>query len=116
MTTDAGPSSGGLPTAPARAVRAASYPDRETAQWATQQVVDRNDQLIHRWLARPDRGRLVIEAAWPSREDPVGTVLLEAMMLAGQEAVEVRAARVVLRLDPGSAHGFVVQSTFPVYL
>ncbi len=31
--------------------RSASYPDRETAQWATQQVVTANEQAVHRWLA-----------------------------------------------------------------
>ncbi|MGW3404529.1 RNase A-like domain-containing protein [Streptomyces zhihengii] len=96
--------------------RSSSYPDRETAQWATQQVVTRNEQLIHRWLAQGTRQRLTIEAAWPSREEPVGSVLLQAMMLAGREPVGVRAARVVLRRVPESAHGFVVHATFPVYL
>ncbi|WP_435847880.1 RNase A-like domain-containing protein [Streptomyces fradiae] len=44
----------------------ASYPDRETAQWATRQVVTAYEQLIHRWLAQGTRARLTIEAAWPS--------------------------------------------------
>ncbi|MET3987636.1 RNase A-like domain-containing protein [Streptomyces sp. PvR034] len=105
-----------LPSAPARADRAASYPDRETAQWATQQVVTRNEQLIHRWLAQDTRRRLTIEAAWPSRPDPVGQVLLQAMMLAGQAPLDVRAARVVLRRDPTAPHGFTVHATFPIYL
>ncbi|QNP63919.1 RNase A-like domain-containing protein [Streptomyces genisteinicus] len=96
--------------------RSSSYPDRETAQWATQQVVTRNEQAIHRWLAQGTRQRLTIEAAWPSREEPVGRVLLQAMMLAGREPVDVRAARVVLHRAPESAHGFVVHATFPVYL
>ncbi|MFE5534358.1 RNase A-like domain-containing protein [Streptomyces sp. NPDC056492] len=96
--------------------RSATYPDRETAQWATQQVVTANEQVIHRWLAQATRARLTIEASWPSREEPVGRVLLEAMMLAGQEPVEVRAARVVLRREPASPHGFVVQTTVPFYL
>ncbi|MER6329701.1 hypothetical protein ABT298_10285 [Streptomyces sp. NPDC001034] len=38
--------------------RSATYPDRETAQWATQQVVTANEQLIHRWLAQSTRARL----------------------------------------------------------
>ncbi|OII63306.1 hypothetical protein BJP40_25260 [Streptomyces sp. CC53] len=96
--------------------RSSTYPDRETAQWATQRVVTRNEQAIHRWLAQGTRQRLTIEAAWPSREEPVGRVLLQAMMLAGREPVDVRAARVVLRRDPASPHGFVVHATFPVYL
>ncbi|MEV0413468.1 RNase A-like domain-containing protein [Streptomyces sp. NPDC050448] len=96
--------------------RSASYPDRETAQWATQQVVTANEQVIHRWLAQGTRARLTIEAAWPSREEPVGRVLLEAMLLAGQEPVDVRAARVVLRREPASPHGFAVQTTLPFYL
>ncbi|MEV6653050.1 RNase A-like domain-containing protein [Streptomyces sp. NPDC051219] len=96
--------------------RSATYPDRETAQWATQQVVTANEQVIHRWLAQGTRARLTIEAAWPSREEPVGRVLLEAMMLAGREPVDVRAARVVLRREPASPHGFVVQTTLPFYL
>lgn len=96
--------------------RSATYPDRETAQWATQQVVTANEQVIHRWLAQGTRARLTIEAAWPSREEPVGRVLLEAMLLAGQEPVDVRAARVVLRREPASPHGFVVQTTVPFYL
>ncbi|MBJ7000856.1 RNase A-like domain-containing protein [Streptomyces griseofuscus] len=96
--------------------RSATYPDRETAQWATQQVVTANEQLIHRWLAQSTRARLSIEAAWPAREEPVGRVLLQAMMLAGREPVEVRAARVVLRRDPARPHGFTVHSTFPIYL
>ncbi|MFG2481823.1 RNase A-like domain-containing protein [Streptomyces virginiae] len=96
--------------------RSATYPDRETAQWATQQVVTANEQVIHRWLAQGTRGRLTLEAAWPSREEPVGRVQLEAMLLAGQGPVEVRAARVVLRREPASPHGFVVQTTVPFYL
>ncbi|KNB50157.1 RNase A-like domain-containing protein [Streptomyces caatingaensis] len=96
--------------------RSATYPDRETAQWCTQQVVNRNEQVIHRWLAQGSRERLSIEAAWPSREEPVGRVLLQAMMFAGREPVEVRAARVILKRDPARAHGFVVHATFPVYL
>lgn len=96
--------------------RAATYLDRETAQWATQQVVTRNEQVIHRWLAQSTRARLTIEAAWPSREEAVGRVLLQAMMLAGRGAVEVRAARVVLRRSGSSPQGFTVHATFPVYL
>ncbi|MEV5316116.1 RNase A-like domain-containing protein [Streptomyces sp. NPDC052687] len=96
--------------------RSATYPDRETARWATQQVVTRNEQAIHRWLAQNTRPRLTIEAAWPSREEPVGRVLLQAMMLAGEGPVDVRAARVVLKREPASPHGFVVHATFPVYL
>lgn len=61
--------------------RSATYPDRETAHWATQQVVTANEQRIHRWLAQNTRARLTIEASWPSREAPVGRVLLQAMML-----------------------------------
>ncbi|WP_330299186.1 RNase A-like domain-containing protein [Streptomyces sp. NBC_00503] len=96
--------------------RAATYPDRETAQWATQHVVTRNEQMIHRWLAQSTRQRITIEAAWPSRTEPVGRVLLQAMMLAGRDAVEVRAARVVLRRNAASPHGFSVHRTFPIYL
>ncbi|MCX5391759.1 RNase A-like domain-containing protein [Streptomyces sp. NBC_00094] len=96
--------------------RSATYPDRETAQWATQQVVTANEQVIHRWLAQGTRARLTIEAAWPSRAEPVGRVLLEAMALAGLQPVDVRAARVVLRREPASPHGFVVQTTLPFSL
>ncbi|MGW3730363.1 RNase A-like domain-containing protein [Streptomyces sp. F001] len=96
--------------------RSATYSDRETALWATQQVITANEQLIHRWLAQGTRPRLTIEASWPSRPEPVGRVLLQAMMLAGREPVDVRAARVVLRRDPSAPHGFVVHATFPVYL
>ncbi|AKN68876.1 MULTISPECIES: RNase A-like domain-containing protein [Streptomyces] len=96
--------------------RTATYPDRETAQWATQHVVTRNEQVIHRWLGQSTRRRLTIEAAWPSREEPVGRVLLQAMMLAGRGTVDVRAARVVLRREPSAVHGFVVHASFPVYL
>lgn len=110
------PTTGALPSGPAVPVRAAAYPDRETAQWATQQVVNLNEQLIHHWLARPGRRRLVIEAAWPARPDPVGVVQLRAMALAGLDAVETRAARVILERDGTAPHGFVVHSTFPVYL
>ncbi|MFB8138090.1 RNase A-like domain-containing protein [Streptomyces parvus] len=46
--------------------RSATYPDRETAQWATQQVVTANEQRIHRWLAQGTRARLTVEAAWPT--------------------------------------------------
>lgn len=35
--------------------RTATYLDRTTAQWATQQVVTANEQVIHRWLARSTR-------------------------------------------------------------
>ncbi|MCF6523820.1 RNase A-like domain-containing protein [Streptomyces sp. JJ36] len=97
------------------ATRAATYPDRETAQWCTQEVVTRNEQLVHRWLAQGTRDRLTIEASWPSRP-PVGRVMLQAMMLAGRDAVDVHAARVVLRRDPAQANGFRVQATFPIYL
>ncbi|MEU3723441.1 RNase A-like domain-containing protein [Streptomyces sp. NPDC031705] len=96
--------------------RSATYPDRETAEWATQQVVNRNEQAIHRWLAQNTRPRLAIEAAWPSRENPVGRVLLQGMVLAGRGAVDVRAARVVLRREATSRLGFVVHGTFPIYL
>ncbi|MFI1103147.1 RNase A-like domain-containing protein [Streptomyces melanogenes] len=96
--------------------RSATYPDRETAHWATQHVVTRNEQVIHRWLAQSARQRLTIEAAWPSRAEPVGRVLLQAMLLAGRDPVDVRAARVVLRRTDATAHGFTVHATFPVYL
>jgi CDI toxin RNase A-like protein len=96
--------------------RTATYPDRETAQWTTQHVVTRNEQVIHRWLAQSTRQRLTIEAAWPSRDEPVGRVLLQAMMLAGRGAVDVRAARVVLRREPSAAQGFAVHASIPVYL
>ncbi|MEU4984608.1 RNase A-like domain-containing protein [Streptomyces sp. NPDC021969] len=96
--------------------RSATYPDRETAHWAAQQVVTANEQRIHRWLAQSTRARLTIEAAWPSRAEPVGRVLLQAMMLAGREPVDVRAARVVLRREQSSPHGFVVLTTVPIYL
>lgn len=88
------------------------HPHRpRTAQWATQQV-----QNIHRWLAQGTRARLAIEATWPSRKAPGGRVLLQALMLAGPEPVDVRAARVVLKRDPNSPHGFVVLTTVPIYL
>jgi hypothetical protein len=96
--------------------RSAGYPDRESAQWATQQVVTANEQVIHRWLAQSTRQRLTIEAAWPSRPEPVGRVLLQAMMLAGREPIDVRAARVILRRGTESPHGFTVHATFPIYL
>jgi hypothetical protein len=96
--------------------RSATYPDRDTAQWATQQVVTANEQLIHRWLAQATRRRLTIEASWPTRPEPVGRVLLQAMMLAGREPVDVRAARVILERDPSRPNGFAVHATFPVYL
>ncbi|MFE7123653.1 RNase A-like domain-containing protein [Streptomyces sp. NPDC057617] len=96
--------------------RSATYPDRETAQWATQQVVTWNEQVIHRWLAQSTRERLTIEAAWPSRPEPVGRVLLQAMLLAGRGAIDVRAARVILRRDSRSPHGFTVHATFPIHL
>ncbi|MEV6147499.1 hypothetical protein GTY51_04035 [Streptomyces sp. SID4936] len=57
--------------------RSASCPDRETAQWATQQVVTVDKQAVHRWLAQNTRVRLTREAAWPSPEEPVGRVQLE---------------------------------------
>ncbi|WP_329077100.1 RNase A-like domain-containing protein [Streptomyces niveus] len=96
--------------------RSATYLARETAHWATQQVVTRNEQSIHRWLAQGTRPRLAIEAAWPSRDEPVGRVLLQAMMLAGRDPVDVRAARVILKRDPNSPHGFVVLTTVPIHL
>lgn len=96
--------------------RAATYPDRATAQWATQQAITRNEQLIHRWLAQSTRRRLTVEAAWPSRSEPVGRVVLQAMMIAGRGPVEVRAARVTLKRNHESPHGFSVHSTFPIYL
>lgn len=95
--------------------RAASYPDRETAQRCTQEVVTRNEQVIHRWLAQGTRKRLTIEAAWPSNA-PVGRVVLQAMTLAGREAIDVYAARVILQRDPSQPNGFRVHGTFPVYI
>ncbi|MFD7557796.1 RNase A-like domain-containing protein [Streptomyces sp. NPDC059835] len=96
--------------------RTATYPDLETAQWATQEVITLHEQAIHRWLAQGTRPRMTLEAAWPSRPDPVGRVLLQAMAFAGRGAVDVRAARVVLRRKPDAPHGFVVHSTVPIYL
>lgn len=96
--------------------RTATYPDRETTQWATQMVVTRNEQAVHRWLAQSTRQRLTIEAAWPSRPEPVGRVLLQGMMLAGHGAVDVRAARVVLKRAGAGPHGFTVHATFPIFL
>ncbi|MGW8378827.1 RNase A-like domain-containing protein [Streptomyces sp. ODS28] len=96
--------------------RSATYPDRETAQWATQQVVTANEQIIHRWLAQSTRSRLTIEASWPSRSEPVGRVLLQAMMLAGHGPIEAHAARVVLKRDASRPQGFAVHATFPIYL
>ncbi|WP_405697818.1 RNase A-like domain-containing protein [Streptomyces sp. NBC_01185] len=96
--------------------RSASYPDRDTAQWATQQVVTTDEQAIQRWLAQNTRARLTVGAAWPSREEPVGRVQLEGDLLAGRGPVDVRAARVVLRREPPSPLGFVVRTTVPFYL
>ncbi|MFG2902307.1 RNase A-like domain-containing protein [Streptomyces zaomyceticus] len=107
------------PPTPARADRAATFPDRVTAQWATQQVITLNEQVIHRWLAQSTRQRLVIEAAWPSRPDPVGTLLTSGMALAGQDPIPVRAARVVLRRTGSGEPGeppFTVHSSLPVDL
>ncbi|MEU6928293.1 RNase A-like domain-containing protein [Streptomyces sp. NPDC046385] len=95
--------------------RSAAYPDRETAHWATQAVVSQNEQVVHRWLTRPDRARLTIEAYWPSRAEPVGQVLLQGEMLAGHGPVDVRAARVILKRDPEHPLGFTVHATFPIY-
>ncbi|WP_406495821.1 hypothetical protein OHB06_35925 [Streptomyces sp. NBC_01604] len=108
----------GMEHTPATVVRtrSAAYPDRETAQWATQQVVTVNEQVVHRWLAQSTRPRLTIEASWPSQPQPVGRVLLQAMMLAGREPIDVRAARVILKREASRPHGFVVHATFPVYL
>ncbi|MFE9847415.1 RNase A-like domain-containing protein [Streptomyces sp. NPDC005576] len=96
--------------------RSATYPGRETAQWATQEVITAGEQLIHRWLAQSTRRRLTLEASWPSRPDPVGRVLIRAMMLAGHDPVDVRAARVIPERDAASPHGFTVHATFPVHL
>ncbi|MEU3193171.1 RNase A-like domain-containing protein [Streptomyces sp. NPDC006992] len=96
--------------------RASTYPDRETAQWATQEAVTLNEQAIRRWLSQDIRPRLTIEAAWPSRTEPVGRVLLQGMMLAGRNSIEVRSARIVLRRERESRHGFVVHSSFPIHL
>ncbi|MGS2589816.1 RNase A-like domain-containing protein [Streptomyces hebeiensis] len=90
--------------------RSAAYTDPETAEWATRQVLAGHEQAIRRWLARTDRGRLAVEAAWPSRDAPVGHV-----RIAG-EARAVRAARVVLRRDSAQPRGFAVHASFPVRL
>lgn len=79
-------------------------------------MVTANEQVIHRRLAQGTRARLTIEAAWPSRKEPVGRVQLEGDLLAGLGPVDVRAARVVLRREPLSTHGFVVHTTVPFYL
>lgn len=97
--------------------RSASYPDRETAQWVTQQVVTANEQAIHCWLAQNTRARLTVEAAWPSREEPVGRVQLEAELLAGRvPSTSARRAWCCVRREPSSLHGFVVHTTVPFYL
>ncbi|MER7520374.1 RNase A-like domain-containing protein [Streptomyces sp. NPDC126499] len=117
-TTPTPPSSPASPVA-ARADRASTFPDRATAQWATQQVIALNEQVIHRWLAQSTRERLVIEAAWPSRPDPVGTLMTTGMALADQDPIPVRAVRVVLRRNgPGEpgAYPFTVHSSLPVEL
>ena len=41
---------------------------------------------------------------------------IQAMLLAGREPVDVRAARVILKRDETSPHGFTVHATFPIYL
>ncbi|GGT14276.1 hypothetical protein GCM10010207_11400 [Streptomyces atratus] len=46
----------------------------------------------------------------------MGRVQLEAELLAGRGPADVRAARVVLRREPSSPHGFVVHTTVPFYL
>lgn len=38
------------------------------------------------------------------------------MMLTGRNAIGVRAARVILKRDSASPHGFTVHATFPIYL
>ncbi|MFH8397675.1 hypothetical protein ACH4E9_09605 [Streptomyces anulatus] len=96
--------------------RSASCPDRETAQWATQQVVTANEQAVHRRLAQNTRVRLTLEAAWPSREEPVGQVQLEGDLMAGRGPVDVRAARMVPRREATSPLGFVVHATVPLLL
>jgi len=95
--------------------KAASYPDRETAQWCTQEVVTRNEQIIHRWLAQGTRRRLVMEASWPSKP-PVGQVSLGTRTRAGSGPVQVHAARVVIERDVSEPHGFTVHATFPIHL
>ncbi|MFF3954173.1 hypothetical protein ACFYY1_13275 [Streptomyces sp. NPDC001890] len=70
--------------------RSATCPDRETAQWATQQVVTGNEQKIRRRLALGTRARLAIEAARPSRVAPVGRVLLQAMCARSRPDAEAR--------------------------
>lgn len=46
----------------------------------------------------------------------MGRVLLQGMALAGRGAVDVHAARVILKRDESSPHGFVVHATFPLFL
>ncbi|MCX4721932.1 hypothetical protein [Streptomyces virginiae] len=46
--------------------RTATHPGREAAQGATQEVITRNEQAIHRWIAQGTRLRITLEAAWPS--------------------------------------------------
>ncbi len=75
-----------------------------------------NEQAVHRWLAQNTRARLTVEAAWPSREQPVGRVQVAGDLLAGRGPVDVRAARVVLRREPSSPLGFVVHTTVPFHL
>ncbi len=42
--------------------------------------------------------------------------MARAQGFGARSAVDVRAARVVLRREPASALGFVVHGTFPIYL
>lgn len=95
--------------------RTATYPDPATARWCTRRTLELGAGLVDAWLAQGTRRRLTLEAAWPSRQEPVGRVLLQAMMFAGRGPVEVRAVRVVLERDETSADGFVVRTSVPVY-
>ena len=100
----------------AHPTRSATYPDRETAQWATQQVVTANEQLIHRWLAQSTRSRLdhrgrVAVPGRPGRPGPAP----------GDDAGGPRPRRRTGRPRHPQAgrrepHGFAVHATFPVYL
>jgi Bacterial CdiA-CT RNAse A domain len=95
--------------------RTATYPDRATAVWCTQQVIRLNAERIAAWLAQGTRRRLTLEGSWPSRDEPVGRVLLQSMFFAGRGPVDVRSARVVLERDDAAAEGFVTRTSVPVY-
>lgn len=85
---------------------ASTYTDLETAERVVGLAIRRQHALVEEWQGREGPGpNLVLRVAAPT-QSPIGRVLRRS----GGEAIEVRAAVVVLRR---TEHGFIVLTSYP---